>query len=222
VETLERIRLEPVLELEPGHYSQRERRSPTKSWNEVPDEWERYWRDSLADSGLVGLVNLRRGGWQVPVRTLDCEDVLATIMRVELKDQEPLSLDNCPLLSGGLALVEGDRPVIEPQCCGDLANVDMWKDAAGHTDPSWQRYWIGHPQLPVRFIDGWLELATPSDEGTPEPSWRVSPSMLKDAVGEARAELERFAPRVLQVLRRWPARERIDELARSLAGLGDR
>ena len=219
METLERVRLEPVLELEPSRYHQRERTGPQKSSKEAPDEWERYWRDSLADSGLVGLVNLRKGSWQVPVRTLDCEDVLGTIMRIELKVQEPLSLDNSPVLCGGLALVEGERPVVEPQCCGDLANIANWDEVARHSDSSWNRYWIGHPHLPVRLIDGWLEMGVPNDEGPTEPSCRVTPASLKDAVAEARSELERFVPRIRQVLRRWPVQESIDELALHLAGL---
>ena len=223
METLERIRLEPVLELEPGRYSTTERKSPEKYGDEAPEEWEKYWRESLSDSGLGHLANLRPGSWQVPVRLLLEEAPLEKIMSVELRpyeDQgESLSVEWDPVLKGGIALLAGERPVIQAQCCGDLGNHVYWAAAARHTDACWTRYWIGHPQLPVRFADGWLELGKPNDDRTPEALWRVWPESLLQSVAGARAELERFVPRIRQVLGKWPVKGDIHGLALNLAGL---
>ena len=90
-----------------------------------------------------------------------------------------------------------------------------------HSDSGWQAYWIGHPQLPVRRAEEWLELSVPNDHRSPEPAWRVRPAELQSAVLDAHAELERFAPRVLQVLKTWSGLKRIETLARNLAGLGE-
>jgi hypothetical protein len=217
VETLERIRLEPVLELEPGNYSSTERTHPQKSGEEVPDEWEKYWRTCLADSGLSGLVNLRPGSWQVPVRTLE-GDVLDRILKAELADRD-LSLDESPSLSGGFALLADQRPVIEAQCCGDLSIHGDWESAALYEEKLWHSFWIGHPHLPARRMDGWLELAAPTDELPSVPLWRVRPEALLKAVAEAREELQRFAPRLGAVLRCWPLKDPVEEVALCLAGL---
>src|SRR5262245_7545819 len=105
---LERIELVPVVELEPSAYATRERPLPAWSGREEPAAWGRYWRASLADSGLVGLEPLGPGSWLVPVRQLRCPDLLGRVLAPRwgegglagaLADPDAL-----PVLDGGLAL----------------------------------------------------------------------------------------------------------------------
>jgi hypothetical protein len=74
---LDNVHLVPVVELEPGTFSTRERPLPGRSCRELPDQWNRYWLDSLADSGIVGLAPLRPGSWQVPTRHLTDPAILS-------------------------------------------------------------------------------------------------------------------------------------------------
>ena len=52
------VELMPVIELTPDTFSTRERSSPSGSYRDLPEEWNRYWHDSLADSGVVALIPL--------------------------------------------------------------------------------------------------------------------------------------------------------------------
>ena len=65
---LDDVSLVPVIELEPGRFSTQERPLPAGSSHELPGEWDRYWRESLADTGVAGLTPLRPGSWRVPTR----------------------------------------------------------------------------------------------------------------------------------------------------------
>jgi hypothetical protein len=81
---LNNVRLVPVVEFVPGHFATRSRPLPSGTGREVPDEWDAYWRASLADSGVVGLTPLRPGSWHVPTRQLTGPDTLKTLLRVTL------------------------------------------------------------------------------------------------------------------------------------------
>ena len=60
---LDEFHLVPVIELEPQSNG---RSSPERGpSSKYPDEWERYWRDCLADQGIVGLRPVRPGSWHV-------------------------------------------------------------------------------------------------------------------------------------------------------------
>jgi len=217
VQRLESLALEPVLQLEPGHYERREREIPERYSHA---EWEDHWRACLADSGLVDLVNLRPGSWQVPLRGLLRQDALSIILGVELGPLSTLRLEKDPVLVGGFALLSEGRPVIEAQSCGDLSSLEAWADLAEHEEHAWKGFKIGHPQLPARRVGEWLELAKPKAEGPFTPLWSVRPEDLRAAVKAALAELHRFSSRVLSVLKASPGLDRTEDLALNLSGVG--
>jgi hypothetical protein len=217
VQRLERLSLEPVLQLDPHHYERREREAPERYGHA---EWDDYWRICLADSGLVDLVNLRLGSWQVPVRGLLRQDVLSIILGIEMGPLSALRMEKDPILVGGFALLSEGKPVIEAQSCGDLSSLESWADLAAHEEAAWKSFWIGHPQLPARRVEGWLELAKPKVEGPFTPLWSVRPEELRAAVNAALAELQRFSSRVLSVLKASPELDRIEDLALNLSGMG--
>src|SRR5262245_6743455 len=110
------VRLVPVLELEPGRFARTERQWPSRPSREAPHEWDRYWRDCLADAGVVALTPLRPGSWHVPTRAL--ADPKAAdpkqawrILEATVRDWGgPDSLtgpDANPVFCGGLALCDG-------------------------------------------------------------------------------------------------------------------
>ena len=200
VNHLKSIVLEPVVELEPGRFAVQQRATPTLSGEEAPGDWDRYWTACLADAGIVGLRPLRPGSWHV--RTLHLTDiaVLERIIRGLLPmwgGTEALSGPHAdPVLSGGCALVSEGNVVIEPMCCGDLGNVDDWREAAEYRGSEWQMLWIGHPWLSVRFDRRNLILSEPHESEAPVARHAVSPEVLAPAVEVAVAALEDFSHRV--------------------------
>jgi hypothetical protein len=217
------VRLVPVLELEPGRFATRERPLPSGSFREVPQEWDCYWRNALADSGIVGLTALRPGSWHVPTASLTdpalVERVLAAIVRDWGGAESLLDPDGKPVLDGGLALCQADEVLAEPACCVDLGNLSDWRQAAAYRGAGWQMLWIGHPWLSVRYDGRWLVLSGPHESEDPAPRWAVTPEDLERAVGQARAELERFADRLRPAVVALAGDEAAGLVASRLAGL---
>ena len=65
---LEDIELIPVVELAPYDFGADARPMPSGYYQDVPDDWYRYWLDSLADFGITGLTPVQCGSWNVPTR----------------------------------------------------------------------------------------------------------------------------------------------------------
>ncbi len=221
---LERIELIPVLELEPFKFATQTRSSSALTDPDFPEEWYRYWSDSLADSHLGGLNPLRRGGWHVPVAEFDDLGTLRKYLEVVIRDWggiESLTDPNEVLsLSGGLALNCPHCDVlVEPNCCGDLGDAANWRTAAGYRQIEWQMLWIGHPHLSVSYRAPWLILSDLHGSNNPEARWAVCPEELQRATKVAADELERFGRQVSQTLISQGYKGDSNALGRKLAGL---
>jgi hypothetical protein len=219
---LETIELVPVIELEPSTFSTRERSSPAGSGRDVPDEWNRYWLDSLADSGVVDLFPLWPASWLVTTRQLTNLTVLERVLTVIVRDwggAEALSgPDSRPVLNGGLALFDSGKLLVAPTCCCDLGNISDWRKAAAHRDASWMMLWIGHPWLSVRFESGRVILSQPHESDLPKDKWTLTPNELEKGIDRASRELENLARRLVPVLEAMGVAE-VGQIARKLAGL---
>jgi hypothetical protein len=214
------LRLVPVVEFVPGSYARQERPLPEGSIAEAPMDWQRYWEQCLADSGLL-LEPLHPGSRLVPVSRLTDPHVLRELLRVEMKSSDPEEtalLERVAPMSGGQALLEGENVVLTPRCCGDLRNLDSWEDSARlHVDG----FWIGHPQVYAAWEEPWLLLREdePDNDGV-HRAWHLSPLVLARAASAARKEQEDFARRLVPVLLEQFPPEVAHPLASKLAGLG--
>jgi hypothetical protein len=219
---VEGIELTPVIELTPGTFSTRERTLPSGSGRDLPDEWHRYWLDSLADSGVVGLKPLWPASWLVTTRQLTDGDVVGRILSANVRDWGGLEAlsdsENRPVLDGGLALCHNGEVLVAPGCCGDLGNLSEWRGAAAYRQPDWKIVWTGHPWLSVRYDAGRLVFSEPHESDTPTGRWLVRPEELVRAVAAAEVELEDFARRLEPVLEPMGVAE-VRRNARRLAGL---
>nr|QKW93758.1 hypothetical protein [Vitiosangium cumulatum] len=214
------LRLEPVVEFAPWSYARHEYPSPEGSRQEVALEWQHYWEQCLADSG-IHLRPLLPGHWLVPVSRLTDPHVLRELLRVQLQSVDPAEeapvVERVTALSGGHALLEGDRVVLTPRCCCDLRNLASWEDASRLRCNG---FWIGHPQVFASWEEPWLALREeePDGEGVFR-EWHLSPLVLGRAARAARKEQEDFARRLVPLLsERFPPGE-ARSLASHLAGL---
>jgi hypothetical protein len=219
---LEGVELVPVIELAPGTFSRRERSSPSGSGREVPEQWDRYWRDSLADSGVSGLTPLRPASWLVTTRQLIGTDVLGRILSGIVGNwggPEVFHDPDCnPFLDGGLALCCNNDVVLEPNCCCDLGEHSEWRDAAEYRSAEWTTVWIGHPWVSVRFEAERLIFSEPHESKSPVARWIVDPEELERAVKLAEDELENFAQSLVPVVASMGVVDSV-AVARKLAGL---
>ncbi|OJT24984.1 hypothetical protein BO221_11390 [Archangium sp. Cb G35] len=215
------LHLVPVVEFEPGSYARQERPRPGGSGEEVPRDWQHYWEQSLADSGLH-LEPLFSGSWFVPISRLTDPHVLRQMLRIKLEtidSAEPVELfDRVIAMSGGQVLFEGEHVVLTPRCCGDLSDLENW-EAAARREPD--GFWIGHPQVFASWEEPWLLLREEEpDRNGVHRAWHLSPHALAEAVLAARKEQEDFARRLIPLLsERFPP-EMTHPLASVLSGLG--
>jgi hypothetical protein len=221
---LEEVELMPVLELAPVAFAKQTRPSPSRSLQEAPEEWHRYWSDSLADSGLTGLMPVRRGWWHVP--TAELNDAVRLRMLLEVlvggrcEFQAPSDADDVLPLDGGLALRgQPQNVLIEPSCCADLGNIADWREAVRSRETAWQMLWIGHPWVSVMFQQPWLIISDRHESESPVAHCAVCPDKLEQAVVAAEVELERFAKRLAPVLSRMGYAGDSELMGWKLAGL---
>jgi hypothetical protein len=195
-EWIEHLRLIPVVELEPHEFS-----SQQHDWGPEPEARERYWRDSLADRGIVGLQPLFPGSWHVPVAQLTDPKQLAVILSRVVPNWPTCFVEDSPgALSGGLACFDGERLLFTPTCCSDLRNRDGWQTALDTPCETWQMLWIGHPWLYYRHRGAHLEW-TDLMEGEPdEAQWSLGVASLALALAEATRQLDLFAERIEKVI----------------------
>lgn len=222
---LRRVKLTPVIELEPGTFSTQDHSMPSGSIKEMPVEWGEYWCASLADSGISGISPIVPGSWHVSTSELTSSQ-LEKVLRVFLDDWGGLSSlndpDSIPVLTGGLVLSSDEQEVfIEPTCCSDLGNTTNWKEAASFEGEQWEMLWIGHPWLSMKFQKPWLLLSDLHETEAPVERWAVKPGDLSRAVSAAVEELTRFSEMIATALVNCGYKGDAVRMSLKLAGLDD-
>ena len=215
------IELISVLKFEPFQFAAAGRSSPPGFYEDMPEDWYRYWLESLADSGITGLMPIARGSWHVPTRCFTDPALLRRVLEVifQTLSEGGFSIDlECMPLLGGIALRYQSQVLVEPGCCADLGDVVGWRRAVSYRAPEWQNLSNGHPWISVRYDAPRLILSEPHEGWSPPTArWAVCPDQLRDAVGAAEVEMERFAGQITSAM---PTGYAVDayQLGRKLAG----
>jgi hypothetical protein len=219
---LEGIELIPVLKFEPYQFATEGRSSPSGNYEDMPEEWYRYWLESLTDSGITGLMPIERGSWHVSTHEFTDPALLGTVLEVIFRNltEAGFSIDlECMPLLGGLALRSQFHVLIEPGCCADLGDAAGWRRAVDYRQAKWEPVSNGHPWVSGRYDAPRLILSEPH-EGVKVPTarWAVCADQLRDAVDAAEVEQERFAELITSAM---PSSCEVDphQLGRKLAGL---
>lgn len=216
------IELIAVLALDPFKLGADERSLPSGTYEDMPEEWDRFWSQALADAGISGLTPVRTGSWHVRIGEFSNVTLLGNVLEATFRNLSQMGFSNeqehLPL-DGGFALRCGSQNVlIEPTCCADLGNLADWRDAVHYRRAEWRTLWIGHPWLSVQYREPHLIIGGPHERGDPTARWAVCPDKLGAAVAAVESELERFAGQVADAL---PLRHGADArgMGRKLAGL---
>lgn len=221
----EDLRLVSVVEFVPWSYASPDRATPENSEGEGLEAWHGYWKASLADAGIHDLEPLHPGSFLVPIHQLTAPHVLRKLLQVEFEavsfSGEADAVENLGALTGGLALLDAGRVVIEPRCCCDLSHLESWRNAALRQPGG---FWMGHPLLLGSLEDGGLVLREEDEEidALPLRAWCMSPDALARAIPGAVQELEDFSRRLEPILAELLFPALAPELARRLAGLEPR
>lgn len=200
------MNLIPVIEFEPGFYRTKDYEIP--GYQDI-DGWDKYWKNSLADAGITGLEAYKKGSWLVEIEKLIEHYQAIEIMiqnqlaRIE-PDPELDLIEQLISLNGGYILEVDETNIIYPQCCGDLENLQEWKDASKYLDNTEKMLWIGHPWLMVSAInEEYLQIRETAEYGVPpEPvTFELNRNDLKLSIIEAENKLAKFQQAVLPILK---------------------
>jgi hypothetical protein len=223
---LEASKLIPLIELDPSLFRKADR-SPPDIGSEDTAGWERYWLDSLADSGIVGLKPFL-GYWLVAVSDLVHPQHLARLVEVWIDRCEAwagdtsddgtraVNLDELGPLNGGYCLQAHGEGWVEPGCCSDLGNIEEWAKASVYRSEAWEMVWIGHPWVSVRYSEGLLVFSKPHESNFPDDWFAIEPGALNLAVDFARVKLEQFELTLLPIVERLVPRSEARDIVRIL------
>lgn len=53
-------------------------------------------------------------------------------------------------LYGGVYIKVGDKH-IDSNCCGDISNIENWRNLLTANNTAWESLWIGHPEIGYKF-----------------------------------------------------------------------
>jgi hypothetical protein len=196
------MRIELVVEIEPGLFATREHSTPPGSRKEFPDSWARYHRDCLADSSITAST-IAPGSWFVAFSEMLRNEQFAKLLTVQSRLGESTEVDNLTPLCGGLAFFDPGL-LLEPQHCGDLEVVSDFQTLLNSIPTNWTQFWIGHPMLWLRQTDGRVEFSAGASENErepPGPIFTTSSSVLIEAVENAHRQLRAAVPSVAAVLK---------------------
>jgi hypothetical protein len=207
------------LEFAPSKYSNMDRLSPAGSVTENPEDWNSYWVECLADSGITGLADLERS-WLVPIEEISDPNIIKQYLTTEIG--EYLSAEYDPeyigALCGGFALRSGGETLVWPGCCGDLGDIKEWKIASEYKRGEWVDIWIGHPTISVYF-DGKRLIISEAHEPLEKPARNchsIAPKELLEAISKAEAQIVRFRERIQPILAEYISDELAEEASRIL------
>jgi hypothetical protein len=190
-----------LIEFSPVHFARADRAHPKRSGPEAPDEWTRYWFESLADAGIHELTPFQ-DTWSVRADTVLRPETIRLLIDVTLRDMDVLEdFDDAPAMEAGFALAVDGVGLVMPGCCCDFGNLKSWRSIMHAPDGKWQQIWIGHPWVFARQNQGLVEVTTPAESESPcEVALTIPIELLIDAVERAQAEVHAVCERVRRIL----------------------
>jgi hypothetical protein len=79
---LESVELIPVVKLEPFRFAAEARPAPPGIYEDMPEDWYRYWLESLTDAGITGLLPIERSSWHVSTSEFTGPVLLGRVLEV--------------------------------------------------------------------------------------------------------------------------------------------
>ncbi|MCG8574434.1 MAG: hypothetical protein MI810_06065 [Flavobacteriales bacterium] len=194
------LKLIPVIELV---YADEGIDTPGKGpyWT-YPDEWDQYHADCYQSAGFEDPFTPFDPGSPLYEAAIITDSNLTKIIRdhiVNWKKGEEFEREQASPLFGGYVLQIDDQNLFYPQCCGDLGDIQFWRNIArGQAS-----FYEGHPAPMVTFegnnILFDLKVDEFNEEFTPTPierNFQFKKNVLKTAIEETESILDTFADRI--------------------------
>lgn len=139
------MKLLNTIEIEPWDYAKNEYESPSVSKVENPKAWSDFWYKCISDSNLQNLQPIELGSYLVDINKIG-EPELKTIIEKEIKGVDLSDFQEyVGQIIGGIVVLENEKIVLEPTCCGDISDIHNWEEIGNAELNKWTQLWIGHP-----------------------------------------------------------------------------
>ena len=158
-----RMKLLNTIEIEPWDYTENEYESPSVSKVENPKAWSDFWYKCISDSNLQNLQPIELGSYLVDINKIG-ESELKTIIKKELKNVDLSDFQEyVGQIIGGIVVLENEKIILEPTCCGDISNIQNWEQVGNAELNKWTQLWIGHPWIFYKRTDNYIAISDYTD-----------------------------------------------------------
>ncbi|MCX8524210.1 hypothetical protein OF897_09785 [Chryseobacterium formosus] len=200
------MKLINTIEINSLKYSQEEYELPESSDYPDPDEWFRKWEEVVSALNY-DFSRISKDSNLVDIETID-DDNLQMILETDLQEIDLNKFeDEVSIFDGGIVLTDKDKILIEPNCCGDIGNIDEWQRILDSTTSDWSDLWIGHPWIFYRKQNGKVQFSDYSDVSLEEFTdikaiFEVEEFELKNELGKIRKHQIKFKNRITEILQK--------------------
>ncbi|WP_126653607.1 hypothetical protein [Chryseobacterium aureum] len=140
------MKLITTIEISPLRYAKDEFELPEISDYPDPEEWFTKWEEAISQLNFNFEI-IEKGSSLVDIETIDDEN-LKMIVEAQMEDTEQDQSEEdmyVMAFDGGIVLKIEDKILIQPNCCGDISNIEDWKNIFKTSSSEWKALWIGHP-----------------------------------------------------------------------------
>lgn len=140
------MKLINTIEISPLRYSKEEFELPEISDYPDPEKWFTKWEEAVSQLNF-NFETIEKGSSLVDIETIDDENLIM-IVETTMEDMESdKSEEDIDIMAfdGGIVLKIEDKILIQPNCCGDISNIEDWENIFKTPTSEWRMLWIGHP-----------------------------------------------------------------------------
>jgi hypothetical protein len=91
-------------------------------------------------------------------------ETIEALIAEHTKEVEPENYSEELLPFNGGVYLQAEGKIIDSNCCGDISNVDNWREILLATNTHWQTMWIGHPEIAYKMDDENIYFSNDLDE----------------------------------------------------------
>ncbi|GGG04275.1 hypothetical protein GCM10011344_00770 [Dokdonia pacifica] len=216
------MKLLNTIEIEPLDYAKNEYESPTVSKVENPKDWSDFWYKCISDSHLQNLQPIELGSYLVDINKIG-ESELKTILKKELKDVDLSNIqEGVSQIIGGIVILENDKIILEPTCCGDISDIRNWEEVGNAQLNKWTQLWIGHPWIFYKRIDNYIAISDYTDYNLEDfngisEKYKFSEQELLSEIKLCRNNQIKFENRISEILKELEIKN-ANEIAKLMTG----
>ncbi|UKB78892.1 hypothetical protein [Chryseobacterium sp. MEBOG07] len=149
------MKLINTIEISPLRYVKEEVGLPEISDYPNHEEWFTKWKEAVSQLNF-NFETIEKGSYLVDIKTID-DETLKMIVEAKIEDMESEESEEDVFVmafDGGIVLKIENDILIQPNCCGDISNIEDWKNIFKNPSSEWKDIWIGHPWVLYKTENG--------------------------------------------------------------------